>query len=437
MKGGCVKILCGHAHSADPELQTMSLWALKHLVSAAPRDLKVSCMEELGVGWLIQTMTGDQRDPSMSRSSQPLAMGTANAAGEQVDLLNATDEPAMEVDESSSEDDVEDDEESVKVSPFLPNYLPHGAGSSASNAQHRTRLRLLKQEEQNPAVIAWRHDIRIQEQALDFIRNLIGDPQASQHEMIDHIFNALQIDRLFDILLAKLRLGSPPNQPQREKLPSNRDLPRPPNFRFPPGYQRLQSGNSNASAHTAFPPTATGTSPSDPTANFPAPSGVLISTLYILVHIANGSSQQRRLLLSRAALVQATLPLFSHPDREVRLACLWLTQNLLWLDSKSAEDQASARQRARELRALGVEERVREALRDEDLDIHQRAKGVVESLDRYLGEGQGIGAVGEGPVGGSQRSSRDGGLMSGRTVGVGLGGSGSGGPARGWESRER
>lgn len=419
----------------------MSLWALKHLVSAAPRDLKVSCLEELGIGWLIQTMTGDQREPSISRSSQPLAMGTANAAGEQVDLLNATDEPAMDLDESSSEDDDEYEEESVKISPFLPNYLPHGSSSSATNAQHRTRLRLLKQEEQNPAMIAWRHDIRIQEQALDFIRNLIGDPQASQHDMIDHVFNSLQIDRLFDILLAKLRLGSPSFQPQREKLPSNRDLPRPANMRFPVnppltstmGYQRLQSSGSNTSPHTSF--SAATSTATDPVANLPAPSGVLISTLYILVHIANGSSTQRRLLLSRTPLIAATLPLFAHPDREVRLACLWLTQNLLWLDSKSALDQESARQRARELRGLGVEERVREALRDEDLDIHQRAKGVVESLDRFLEQG-----AGDVFGGASQRSPRDGGLMGGRTVGVGLGGSGGsagGGTGRGWETRER
>lgn len=84
----------------DPNLRLSSIWALKHLVLSAPRLLKKECLEELGPGWLKQMICDDEADSasvSGTRSNReastgtPLAMGTPNAAGERVDLLNATD----------------------------------------------------------------------------------------------------------------------------------------------------------------------------------------------------------------------------------------------------------------------------------------------------------------------------------------------------------
>ena len=56
MRQGILKILCVHAHSADPNMRVSSLWALKHLANAAPNDVKMSIIEELGTGWLIHSM---------------------------------------------------------------------------------------------------------------------------------------------------------------------------------------------------------------------------------------------------------------------------------------------------------------------------------------------------------------------------------------------
>ena len=185
----------------------MSLWALKHLVHSASPEIKISCLEELGAGWLIQTLTADTRDPSSSfarastsQGSTPMGMGTPNAAGEQVDLLNAADNPTMDVDASSSsgEDEADDDAMTDSLTSLnFPRYMPQSATMQRpANMQHRTRLKLIKRDEQNGAVMAWKHEVRIQEQALDFLRNLIGDPQSEHHKMIDHVLTTLEPQRL-------------------------------------------------------------------------------------------------------------------------------------------------------------------------------------------------------------------------------------------------
>ncbi|KAF2097649.1 ARM repeat-containing protein [Rhizodiscina lignyota] len=428
IQGGCIKILCEHAHSADNDLQMMSLWALKHLVYQASPDTKISCLDELGAGWLIQTLTGEMRDPfssftraTASQGSTPIGMGTPNAAGEQVDLLNAADDPTMDVDASSTsgEDEPEDDAMADSITSLnLPRYLPNPpAVQRPTNLQHRARLKLIKRDEQNAAVMAWKHEVRIQEQALDFLRNLISDPQSEQDKMIDHVLATLDAQRLFDILLSKLRPSSPQPAPQR-------DQPRQPHGKHPALTTPGSAARFAASA-TYSPAYSTHRHPPPSTASIlsqiTTPPDLLVSTIFLIVHIANGRASQRQQLLSQTPLMSATLPLFSHPDRRIRTALCWLAHNLVWLDSNSTDDQISARQRARELRNLGVEEKVRLALGDEHRDVVERARGVVDSIEKLLGPEDGHA--------GGQRSPRDDrGLLAGR-VGVGLGGPG----ARAWE----
>src|SRR4051812_20487317 len=189
MADGVMKTLCEHAHSANPELRIDSLWALKHLVSSAPNDIKINCLEELGTGWLIQIVTGESSFASTSRQGQsgsPMGMGTPNAAGEQVDLLNAVEEPGMDVDYALSEDeaDTEDDDQMTDSigSLRLPRYT-----RKTPTSQLAARLKAIKHVEQSPVLKAQREDIRVQEQALDFIRNLIGEAGPGQPEMIDHL----------------------------------------------------------------------------------------------------------------------------------------------------------------------------------------------------------------------------------------------------------
>lgn len=387
VKDGCIPLLCQHAHSADPDLQTMSLWALKHLANSAPNEVKMKVLDELGAGWLIQTMSAEIRDPTAvmlkgtpSQSSTPIGMGTPNAAGERVDLLNAPEEVAMDIDTSSSDEEADDEEMNDSITSLnLPRYLPHTTQTTPRplNAQYKARLKLIKRDEQDPTILTWKNEVRIQEQALDFLRNLIGDPQSEQHTMVENILSTFESSRLFDILLTKIRPTAPP-QPERR-------LPQPhgkhpvlttPGARFP----------NHTSSPLASPYSSTSLRGQSPQPSILTPPDILLSTLFILVHIANGRAQQRALLLSQTALIHATLPLFTHGDRRIRVACVWLVHNLIWLDSNSSEDRYSAEDRARKLREIGVEERVRSALGDESLDVKERAKGVMDSFERLLGQ---------------------------------------------------
>ncbi|KAF1811151.1 ARM repeat-containing protein [Eremomyces bilateralis CBS 781.70] len=349
-----LKTLCMHAHSADAELQFTSLWALKHLMHSAPVDLKTSCLEELGSGWLVQTISADVR---FGPNTPSLSMGTPNAAGEQVDLLNAAPEPLMDVDSVSSEDDEEDDDamtDSIGAL-NLPKY-----NVRATSAQNRVRLRAIKEAEFSPAIKEQRDRIRIQEQALDFIRNIIGEPGQHMGVVIDHLLDALGTDRLFEILASKLRANPTAfssTSPAYTHIAT-------PSFEF--GYKSTNNPKPSAPASTAQMP----------------PTSVMVAAIFILIHMANGSAKHRHLLLhfTSPSLPPLITPLFNHPDRRVRVACCWLAFNLIWQDDNSDAD--GARLRALELRRLGWEEKVKGLLNDGDLDCRERAKNVVEQLSR-------------------------------------------------------
>ncbi len=77
--------------------------------------------------------------------------------------------------------------------------------------QAEARISMLRDAELNPVRKARSDDLAIQEQGLNFIRNLIGpngtgsaDTVQATAEMIDHLFLELQEDRLFEILASKL-----------------------------------------------------------------------------------------------------------------------------------------------------------------------------------------------------------------------------------------
>ena len=62
MNAGVMKTLTEHARQSEMKLRLSSLWALKHLVLAAPREVKIQCLEELGVGWLVGAIQGYSKD---------------------------------------------------------------------------------------------------------------------------------------------------------------------------------------------------------------------------------------------------------------------------------------------------------------------------------------------------------------------------------------
>ncbi len=381
---GAVKTLCEHAHSSNLRIRFISLWALKHLVLSASNDVKVSCLDELGANWLIQTINGESRGAlsphrAHSQSSTPLGMGTPNAAGEQVDLLNAIDEPSMDIDDEL-DDESEDDDDIMTDSIGALRGSRNGRHAARS---HRARLRAIKEAEQNPALRAHRDDLQIQEQALDYIRNLITGIGA--FEMIDHLLSTLGTARFFDLLGAKLVVARP--LPPAHLHPRSR----------PVSTTDTLLHNNNTNKPCPPPSTLPRTTSPTPTPA-PPPTEILLATLFILVHIAAGTPRHRTLLINQTPLLKSLIPLFAHHDRRVRVACVWLVNNLTWVDDTA--DTSPARARARELRYLGFDERLRDALLDPDLDVRERAKTALEQTGRLLDGGVGGGgAVGGGASG--------------------------------------
>ncbi|KAF2083877.1 ARM repeat-containing protein [Saccharata proteae CBS 121410] len=380
IEAGVLKKLCENAHSADSRMRMLSIWALKHLVLQVENELKVQCMEELGTGFLIQIVIGETRDTytasrahlHASRPETPIGMGTPNAAGEQVDLLNAVDEPAMDVENDSAtfEDDDEDDVMADSIG-----LLGKRGHQNSLTAIHRARLRAIKEVETNAVLRAQKEDLRIQEQALEFIRNLImADAGSSADDMIDHVLQTFSPDRFFEILATKLQ-------------------PRP--------TASHNTAKTTSDDHHAHQHSSTA---------YLSPPEILLAATFVIVHIANGSPSHRRLVISQACLMTRLLPLFSHPDRRVRVACCWIINNLTFGDDE--EDRPAARQRALELRNMGFEEAVRRAGKDQDLDVRERSRTGLDQFRRAV-EGVGLGGVG----------GREGEGASGGGWGGGVGGS--------------
>ncbi|KAK8220664.1 armadillo repeat domain-containing protein [Phyllosticta capitalensis] len=412
IEAGVLKTLCEHAHSADARIRLISLWALKHLVLQADNDIKSQCLEELGIGWLIQTVYGETKQiqvPSkarfqVSRPETPLGMGTPNAAGEQVDLLNAPEEPTMDVDNDSQASGDEDDVMVDSIGMLRPRSS-HGSVA----AKNKAKLRAIKEAETNPLIRAQKEDLRIQEQALDFIRNLImTDAGSSPGDMIDHVLQTFGRDRFFEILTTKLRPR--PNNAFSQTF----QAPAASTSSSPDPHNRSSSANERStSAPSSF-------------AHL-APPEILLATTFIIVHIANGKPSHRQLVIAQAALMHHLLPLFGHPDRRIRVACVWLVNNLTWIEDQS--DTQAAKSRAIELRNIGVEERVRLCLTDAELDVRERAKTAADQINKLLLDGYGNGVSGNMPQssgGGSGASVSSGGpgpASTGATF-MGLGASG-------------
>ncbi|TVY86348.1 Uncharacterized protein LAWI1_G008344, partial [Lachnellula willkommii] len=196
-EAGVLKILCEHAHSMNAKLRLNAVWALKHFVHYSSNDMKRLCLEELGQGWLVQLICDDTEDEALSSSR-------GNDEG------GPTSESHDELDEDVDMDEFEDHLDSALAESLgrLSSSRP-SSGRSKSIQQAELRLAVLKDAETNPARKARKDDIAVQEQGLDFIRNLIGGAghgsTSETTEMIDFLFDALGQDRVFDILASKLR----------------------------------------------------------------------------------------------------------------------------------------------------------------------------------------------------------------------------------------
>ena len=335
----------------NTNLRLNSVWALKHLVFEASSDLKRTVLDELGPGWLKQIVNNDAdgsnsvppRNREREDENSTPHMSTPNAAGEQVDLLNAVVESSLDFGQASQDGDEDGDEdlrmtdsvgalgraELSRRQPTLSSRRDTDRGSYADDAGRAER---------RPSVHALTDETAVQKEGLDLIRNLMSGSGAA--EMIDLVFSELGQEKLFEMLAAKLR--------PRVYNAFNRDR-----------------RSSESSARQVQPQT-----------------DIVISVCYLIVHIAAGRPGQRQLLISQTELLKLMVPLFNHPNREVRGCCAWFVINLTWIDDQS--DSMNCRERAKSLRNLGVCEKLESMEKDNELDIRERSKTARHQISTLL-----------------------------------------------------
>lgn len=348
---------------------------MKHITDSAPPDIKKSIIDELGAGWLVQIMCGDASQHSSHRSQ----LATPNAAGERVDILN-DEEPAMDV------DDMSDDAFSGSNDSVVELRVP------SVPAQYKTRLLAIKREEESPKIRAEKDDVRIQEQALDIVRNAISEAAPSQPEMIDFLLETLGSPRLFECLENKLRPSrSQSTYPANHTTSHNMPAGKRPTLTTPGGPGL--SAPSNRNTIDLFP------------LHLYSHATLLENVMFILVHVANGTVSHKHVLLNLgltspaptfpslhppadlpSRFIDLLVPLFSHPNRKIRVVCCWFVHNILWQEDKS--DEADTRRRALELKKRGFEDAIKRCTGDVDLDVRERARSCVDIWGRLLGEGE-------------------------------------------------
>ncbi|KAJ4150857.1 hypothetical protein LMH87_011587 [Akanthomyces muscarius] len=318
---GVMKVLCEHAHSFNPALRLNALWGLKHFVDGVSASMKKTCLEQLEPGWLIQLISDQEQDEDMYASR----MG----------------------------DDLDEEMDGEQPS-GPPRWLYAADGSicfldaseSSKLRQIEDYLSSIRESESNPSPKARNDIVAVQEQGVDFIRNLIGrvdgvtgaDSSTENPEVIDYLFKSLGQDRLFDILATKLRA--------RVIHPFSRNT--------------RSAGRETKIVH--------------PNAR------IVAVVIYILTHIAATGPRYCQLVMSQTELLKLLVQQASNKDCEVRLALCRLLYNLTTKDN-GADSQACA-QRAAELRRLGFSSKIETLMKqDRDLNVRENARMAAWLID--------------------------------------------------------
>jgi armadillo repeat-containing protein 8 len=299
-------------------------------------DLKKLCLDQLEPGWLVQLIVDDTEDD---------ALYSRNASDRRLSVQDMDEE---------MEENMEVDGFDEERRPWLwagmwrssTSRSTSNRSDSARIQEAERRLTALREAEINPVRKARSDDLAIQEQALNFIRNLItltapstNDANHEAHDttdMIDYIFTEIGQDRLFEILSAKLRLKV-----------------------LHPFGGRRRSSTAQPDARVLYPQ-----------------AKIIEAVAYILVHISASIPRHRQLVIAQTELLKTLGQQLNSRDKDVRVAVCQLITNLVWQDD-STDAQACA-QRALELKRLGFLSKL-ESLEHEDgeLDVRERAKSAV------------------------------------------------------------
>lgn len=327
-----MRVLCGQTRSQNPTLRLNALWCLKHWVSGASLQAKKDCLEELTPGWLTQLINEDKEDDALYQRASKNEKQATNDMDEDVDMtqsgeLSKTSISALLQDSSTSHD-------------------PPGRTARLQRAAEK--ITEARENELNQVRKVRDDDLAIQEQGLNFLRNLLGhvdsvtDSAKDHAEMIEHLFSVLDKDKFFQTLHEKLR----------------------PKVLHP--FARRHSSNGQQESRVLYPQPR-----------------IIVAVVYILTHMAASIPKYRQILMAQDRLLADLSRHFSSKDNEVRASICNLLANLTSHDN---EDETQSRERAGELKKLGLLGKLETLEHDDpDLNVRERAKAAIWQIQKPRG----------------------------------------------------
>lgn len=326
-----MRVLCEQTRSQNPLLRLNALWALRHWVDGATIESKKECVEELTPGWLVRLIREDTEDEALYQRTARNEKQAANVMDEDVEMELAGEESRNPV--------------STMLQNPAPTQSSNGQARTPRLQQAKEKVADLREAELSPVRKVRDDDLAIQEQGLNFLRNLIGHvnsatDSAHDHEgMIDYLFTVLAQDRFFEIMHSKLQL--------KVLHPFGR-----------------RYGNSRQESRVLYPQ-----------------ARIVSAVVYILVHMAASVPRHRQILISQTKLLTDLGKQFQSKDKDVRVALCHLITNLTWRDDP--DDEERSRLRAEELKKLGLLTKL-EVLESDDgeLDVRERAKAAIWQINK-------------------------------------------------------
>ncbi|KAK0639287.1 armadillo repeat protein [Cercophora newfieldiana] len=313
LQAGILRVLCEQARSDNPGLRLNAMWALKHLVDGADNQLKKDALDELESGYLTRLICDDIEDKALHTRVQL--------------------DQQLEHDSRDADNDEDMDEGNYEDLSGTATYLGNQTTSKPSSQRLQRaerKISMLREAELNLTRKARNDDLAIQEQGLNFIRNLICLP-SPPGDMIEHIFREIGQEQLFRILSKKLQVK----------------------VLHPFGRKHASAPDSRVLYPQAK---------------------VIEAVVYVLANIAASLPKHRQLVMAQTELLKLLHGHINSRDTEVRRALCHLLSNL----GEREEDIMGGEQRASELKKLGFLAKLEELQeKDSDLDVRETAKAAV------------------------------------------------------------
>lgn len=246
-EAGALDVLCELAKGNNRLLRLEALWSIKHLVLEADTATKKRSLENLGAEYVLSVIAN-------ASTTNPYMDSVMDEGDDDEEMA---DDPAVDV---------------FRHQPTTPSS-PSPSSSSSSLEQRlpprmRKVVRQLQKKERTALVAHSRKEaIALQEQGLEYIRNLICGNEVGT--MIDLVFSFLGAEHLFSLYE---NLLSTPNQPGE----------------------------------------------------------IIHAVVYNIVHIAAGVPKHRQRVIERKQLLRMLLDFWNHQNPRVRSGLAWVVINLTW-----------------------------------------------------------------------------------------------------------